>query len=114
MRRRAAPDHWHKAVELRREWLEVGLANGPQQDAYWIAHYDVLRRLGLAQYAPPQAARLDDWATLARAAGWWWPGEDVCVVVERPVRIDTVPLPDDAPPAAAPAVVAYRDGWRPR
>jgi hypothetical protein len=31
-----------------------------QQDAYWIAHYDVLRRLGLAHYGPAASGRLDE------------------------------------------------------
>jgi len=82
-----------------------------QQDAYWIAHYDTLRRLGLAHYSPPQAAGLDAWATLARSTGWWWPGEQVCVMVDRPAHIDPVRRPEDED--ALPAVV-YRDGWSPQ
>jgi hypothetical protein len=35
-------------------------------------------------------------------------------VVDRPARIDPVPLTDDAIPVAATPVVVYRDGWRPR
>jgi hypothetical protein len=84
-----------------------------QQDAYWIAHYDILRRLGLARFPAQEAARLDDWATIARSTGWWWPGEKVCVVVDRPARIDPVPLRDDAIPVPTTPVVVYRDGWRP-
>jgi hypothetical protein len=84
-----------------------------QQDAYWIAHYDILRRLGLARFSAPEAARLDDWATIARSTGWWWPGEKVCVVVARPARIDPVPLREDAVPVPTTPVVVYRDGWRP-
>ncbi|MEV4640196.1 DUF6745 domain-containing protein [Actinoplanes sp. NPDC049548] len=81
-----------------------------QQEAPWIAHHDVLRRLGLAQPAARDAAHLDEWAALARATGWWWPGEQVCVLVERPSRIGPVALADD--PLAAPvrATVEYRDG----
>jgi len=81
-----------------------------QQDAPWIAHYDTLRRLGLARYAAPDAARLDDWAGLARATGWWWPGDKVCVVVERPARIAGVSLPDDDLPASSAPDVLFRDG----
>lgn len=54
-----------------------------RHDASWTAHYDVLRRLGLAGYPPRLAARLDDWALLARSTGWWWPGDHLCVMVER-------------------------------
>lgn len=72
-----------------------------QQDAPWIAYYDVLARLGIARYPGPYAAHLADWATLARSCGWWWPGEDVCVVVDRPDLVRTGPDP----------AVGYRDGW---
>ncbi|MDG6104988.1 hypothetical protein Daura_32885 [Dactylosporangium aurantiacum] len=58
-----------------------------QQDATWIGLYDLLPKLGLARYRTSDAAELDGWAALARAAGWWWPGEDVCVLVERPALI---------------------------
>jgi hypothetical protein len=89
-----------------------------QQDASWVAFYDVARRLGLARFPADDAEQLDDWAALARSCGWWWPGEQVCVVVERPTVIDTEPIPggryeqrrlhqDNASP------VADRDVWRP-
>ena len=68
-----------------------------QQDATWIGGYDMLRKLGLAHYRPHDADQLDEWAALARAGGWWWPGEDVCVLVERPAQI-------------GPRRVGYRDG----
>ncbi len=70
-----------------------------QQNAHWIAFYDVWRRLGLARYPSADERQLDVWATLARTCGWWWPGEDVCVVVERPV-------------AVLGKEILYRDGWR--
>lgn len=87
-----------------------------QQDAAWIAHLDVLRRLGLVPAAGGGSA-FESWATLARSGGWWWPGEDRCVLVERPVVIRTEPVPyglhdevrlcrDHDKPA-----VEYRDGW---
>jgi hypothetical protein len=81
-----------------------------QQDASWIAHHDVLRRLGLARPSPRDAGHLDDWAALARATGWWWPGEQVCVMVERPAGIGPVVLPDDPSTAPAAAQVGYRNG----
>ena len=68
-----------------------------QQDATWIGLHDIIRKLGLAQFRPRDAEQLDEWACLARAAGWWWPGEDVCVLVERPASI-------------GPRRVGYRDG----
>jgi hypothetical protein len=85
-----------------------------QQDAYWIGYYDILRRLGLAHYPAPEAGKLDDWATLARSTGWWWPGEEACVMVDRPAQIDRVLISDDATAARAAPVLVYRDGWQPR
>jgi hypothetical protein len=77
-----------------------------------------LRRIGLARYPAAEAGQLADWAAVARSCGWWWPGEEVCVVVERPAVIRTEPVPGsrhgevrlrrDGPS------VGYRDGWRVR
>jgi hypothetical protein len=58
-----------------------------QQDAAWIAYLDVIRRLGLARYPRPDDEHFEDWATLARSCGWWWPGETACVIVERPAAL---------------------------
>ncbi|WP_067499937.1 hypothetical protein [Actinoplanes sp. TFC3] len=90
--RREVRDHlWTKLMQ--EQALPVRSQLGPparlpicwygRHDASWIAHYDVLRRLGLAAYPPRHAARLDDWALLARSTGWWWPDEHHCVMVER-------------------------------
>ncbi len=86
-----------------------------QQDASWIAYYDVLRRLGLARYGPEEAGHLDTWADLARSCGWWWPGEEVCVVVDRPQTIRTEPVPGTPHDRIRlrPGGVRYRDGWQP-
>jgi hypothetical protein len=106
-------------------YLPVRAALGPlpvcwygQQESYWVAYYDVPRRLGLVRYAAEDNDHLDDWAALARSCGWWWPGEDVCVVVDRPSVLHTEPVPEgwheqvrlDRRPGPA---VEYRDGWRP-
>ncbi|NUT35511.1 MAG: hypothetical protein HOV79_20860 [Hamadaea sp.] len=56
-----------------------------QQEAHWIAYYDVWRRMGLARYGDSVDAAFDTWQTIARSAGWFWPDETVCVVSERPV-----------------------------
>lgn len=70
-----------------------GLTWYGQLDAYWVAHYDVYPRVGLARYAPDDARRLGLFAELARSTGWWWPGEGRCVMAERPTGIHTEPLP---------------------
>jgi hypothetical protein len=87
-----------------------------QQDAAWIAYYDALHRLGLASYGPEELEHLGQWAAVSRSCGWWWPGEDVCVVVERPEMVLTEPVHgtwhDEVRLRAA--GVRYRDGWQPR
>ena len=87
-----------------------------QHDATWIAYYDALHRLGLANYRPDELEHLGHWTALARSCGWWWPGEDVCVVVERPELVDTEPVPgtwhDEV--RLRRGGVRYRDGWHPR
>lgn len=60
-----------------------------QQEAHWIAYYDVWRRLGLAGYGPAVDAELDIWQTIARTAGWFWPDEERCVMSLRPVTPKT-------------------------
>lgn len=64
-----------------------------QQDAYWIGPHDARLRAGLTRYHPRDVRRLGLWADLARAAGWWWPGDGVCVLAERPAEVHTEPLP---------------------
>ncbi|MFV2085264.1 DUF6745 domain-containing protein [Micromonospora sp. LOL_021] len=89
-----------------------------QQDAHWVAYYDVLRRLGLARYRRADETQLEEWAALARSAGWWWPGERTCVLVERPAVIRTEPVSgawhgEQRPASGLAGPVGYRDGWRP-
>lgn len=86
-----------------------------QQDTSWIAYYDALQRLGLAGYGTGEAGHLQHWAGLARSCGWWWPGEDVCVVVERPVSLhaEAIPRAWHGEVRLSPGGVRYRDGWSP-
>jgi hypothetical protein len=86
-----------------------------QQDAAWVAYYDALHRLGLARYQPDDLDHLGHWAALARSCGWWWPGEDRCVLVERPEAVRTEPLPGTwhEEVRLEHDGVRYRDGWRP-
>jgi hypothetical protein len=90
---------------------------GPQE-AYWIAPFDVYRRLGLARFTDADARHLDDWAALAVHGGWWWPGERVCVLVERPALLRVEPVPGAwhgqvRLAAHGEPAITYRDGWSP-
>jgi hypothetical protein len=70
-----------------------GLPWHGQHDAYWIGHYEVLQRIGRITCGQADAHQLGLWAALALAAGWWWPGEERCVMAERPTAVRTEPLP---------------------
>jgi hypothetical protein len=86
-----------------------------QQDASWVAYFDTMRRLGLARYRGDATRHLDAWEVLATSAGWWWPGEDLCVVAERPDAVETEPVPGAWYGEVRSHLrgVRYRDGWGP-
>lgn len=65
-----------------------------QHEAPWIAHCDGGRRLGFTTYCPEDVEILDIHRALARATGWWWPFDTVCVMAERPIALHTEPTPD--------------------
>ncbi|MDG4823846.1 hypothetical protein O7635_18475 [Asanoa sp. WMMD1127] len=83
-----------------------------QQDACWIGYYDTLRRLGLAGWDADTSDHFGQWADLARATGWWWPGDELCVLVDRPARVRVAPVPGGWHDEVALTTVEYRDGWR--
>lgn len=79
------------------------------QDAYWIAHADVLRRTGLSPHR--HEIEFETWSTLTRSAGWWWPGERHCVLVDRPVLVRTEPVPGAWHEEIRATHIEYADGW---
>ena len=79
------------------------------QDASWIAYHDTVHRLGLAGRGGGE--EFATWARLARAGGWWWPGEDRCVLVDRPVVLRTEPIPGAWHAEVRLLSCVYRDGW---
>lgn len=82
-----------------------------QQESSWIAYYDAVRRLGMARFTRSDEDHLEDWAALARSCGWWWPGEQTCVVVDRPATVHTTPVPGGWYDEVRAHAVGYRDGW---
>ncbi|MEV5574035.1 DUF6745 domain-containing protein [Spirillospora sp. NPDC052269] len=90
-----------------------GYACYGQHSAHQVGEYDIWRRSGLLRLRPEEVEQLEVWMALARSCGWWWPGDDVCVVSERPVDVRSEPAPDggrrlhslDGP------AVRYADGW---
>ena len=79
-----------------------------QQDIAWIAAADAQHRLGLASRRPG----FDPWVALARSAGWWWPDENRCVLVERPEVLDVTAVPGAWHNEIRPSeMIRYRDGW---
>lgn len=81
------------AAELDRLMPAGGvIAFRGQHDASWVGYYDARRRAGFGGYSSADLSELDVWAALARSAGWWWPGEGLCVMAGRPVAVHTEPL----------------------
>ena len=83
-----------------------------QQDADWVAYYQVFQRISGVPFAPADVEQLELWAVIARSCGWWWPREGRCVIAERPLAVrtesagDQLRLHDDSGPA-----VVFPDGW---
>ncbi|GAA3719943.1 hypothetical protein GCM10022224_102350 [Nonomuraea antimicrobica] len=61
-----------------------------------------------------QRRQFDLWTAVAASCHWWWPGEHVCVVSERPVALHTEVAENNGEVrlhhSTAPAV-RYADGW---
>jgi len=97
----------HERIESGRQWY-ANLCPS------WSAHYEAVRRTSGVVFTPEQSRFLDLWAAVARACGWWWPYEHVCVVSERPVEMHTEVWGDQGqvrlhrPDGPA---LRYADGW---
>jgi hypothetical protein len=83
------------------------------QFAVWLEVLDACRRAGLTRYPAPATAVLDPLLAAARACGTWWPAGRVCVMVDRPSRLEVeFPRPGYARAHAADGpALAWRDGW---
>ncbi len=80
----------------------------------WLARYDALRGAAGVVFEPEQVRVLGLFGEVARSCGWWWPGEDVCVVAERPDVLRTEVWGDRGevrPHCADGPAVRYADGW---
>lgn len=80
-----------------------------QQDASWVAHVDAIRRT--VQPHLRHEREFAEWSALTRSAGWWWPGEHRCVLVDRPVILRTEPVPHAWHEEIRPVHIEYADGW---
>ncbi|MFI9387274.1 DUF6745 domain-containing protein [Kutzneria sp. NPDC052558] len=83
-----------------------------QQDADWVAYYQVFHQVCGVPFARRHIEQLELWATIARSCGWWWPRDGRCVISERPlaIRTETVDNQLRLHDRAGPAVV-FPDGW---
>jgi hypothetical protein len=83
-----------------------------QQDADWVAYFQVFHQLCGVPFAREHIEQLELWTTIARSCGWWWPREGRCVISERPLAIRTETIDDQLRlhGRGGPAVV-FPDGW---
>ena len=96
-------------------YLPIRAAAGPLPVG-WYGHQDtgivfgdVLRRAVTPHLGGDREHEL--WATLNRSSGWWWPGDERCVLVERPVVLQTAPVPGAWHDEIRLIHVEYADGW---
>jgi hypothetical protein len=84
-----------------------------QTDVCWIGLYTFCRDTIGGKYPAEASSDLDVWSDVVRSCGWWWPFEGLCIVCERPERIEWVfdPLPRRELTERWPALL-YRDGFR--
>jgi hypothetical protein len=74
-----------------------------QHDAHWLAFYGALNRFGV------DTSPLDGLTEIASACGWWWPFKNLCILTERPSRVERDSC-GRLHASTGPAVV-YPDGW---
>ncbi|WP_250038094.1 hypothetical protein [Paractinoplanes maris] len=79
------------------------------QDGYWIGHVDAIRRTVTPHLGHER--EFIEWSALTRSAGWWWPGESRCVLVDRPVVLRTEPVPGAWHDEVRLVHIEYADGW---
>lgn len=72
----------------------LGIAWYGQQEAHRVGYYDIVQRLGLADFRPVDRALLEIQAELTRSTGWWWSLDGLCVLSERPTMLHTEPTPN--------------------
>ncbi|MEV4257677.1 DUF6745 domain-containing protein [Spirillospora sp. NPDC049652] len=91
----------------------LGYSSHGQHSVHEVGAHDIWHRSGLLRLRPEDSEQLDVWTALARSCGWWWPGDEECVVSERPVDVRTETAPDGGrrPHSLDGQAVRYADGW---
>lgn len=59
------------------------LRNWGSEYAWWVAWYVVARDVVGVEYTPEQNELLNEWAELVKSAGWFFPGDGICLCAER-------------------------------
>ncbi len=59
----------------------------------WVGFFRCVQRLGV-EYPADAAEALDLWDEIGRSCGWWWPYEEVCIISDRPITLNTEPRPN--------------------
>jgi hypothetical protein len=54
-----------------------------QHDAGWLSYYDFVERIGVKGTEPLRGLQ-----QLAKSCGWFWPYEKICVLTDRPVKLE--------------------------
>lgn len=80
--------YFRSPMELVTEHPEVKLDNyfGGQQWIYWKAFYTFCEKIG-ATYDSRNSELLALWMQEAQNLHWWFPYEDDCAIIERPIKL---------------------------
>ena len=82
---------------------------GGQQWIYWKALYVFARKIGV-KFEDKDNELLDLWMDEAKNLHWWFPYEEYCLIVERPIRL-TVNGAGQLHNESV-AAIEYADGWK--
>ena len=102
--------YFRSAFELIKKHPEVKLDNyfGGQQWVYWKAFYTFCETIGV-KYEKENSELLALWMTEAENLHWWFPYENDCIIIERPIKLSVneggfLHCENDK-------AIEYSDGW---
>ena len=102
--------YFQSPMQLLTKHPEVKLDNyfGGQQWNYWKAFYSYCEMIGV-KYEKENSDLLALWMREAKHLHWWFPYEDDCAIIERPIKLSV----NDAGfmHCESDMAIKYADGW---
>ncbi len=81
--------YYNSPVEILSTYPDVTLDMyfGGQQWLHWKSMYAFAEMIG-EKYSPEDSELLADWMEEAKQLHWWFPFEDICLISERPIKLE--------------------------